>query len=115
MKRFLIFPLSLFVLVLLSANKSVAVTPMPHEIEKEAEKKGMENIMPGEHDTVCSIKVIYTRNVNSAREDYHSSLIIKGPAKKKDAFEKTLGVLEDELKKDDISEVIIDCTFPGMN
>ncbi len=113
MKRFLILPLSLFVLVPFFANKSVAVTPVPHEIEREAEKKAMEKIVPGEHDTVCSIKVIYARNVSPAGEDYHSSFVIKGPAQKKDAFEKALGVLEDELKRDDISEVIVDCTFPG--
>ncbi len=113
MKRSWIFPFSLFVLILITANKSAAVSPMPHEIETEVEKKATEKVTPGEHDTVCSINVVYTKNVNPAREDYHSFFIIKGPVQKKDAFEKTLGVFDDELKKDDVSEVSVECKFPA--
>ncbi len=98
-------------LIPLVASSVVAVSPMPEEIEKDAGRKAIEKVKAGENNTVCSIKIIYTKNIDPAKEDYSAAIVLEGFLKKKDALEKTITFYEDKLKKEDISEVFIECKF----
>jgi hypothetical protein len=50
---------------------------------------------------------------DTARKDFSASVVFEGPVERKFALEKTIDFYEDELKSQDISEVVVDCTFPG--
>lgn len=111
MKRFLIFLSFLLVLIPSVAGTALAVSPMPEEIEKDVEKKAIEKVKAGENNAMCSIKITYAGNL---REDYSASIVLEGSLPKKDALEKTIGLHEDRLKKEDISKVNIECKFPKL-
>jgi hypothetical protein len=111
MKRFLIFLSFLLVLIPSVAGTALAVSPMPEEIGKNAEKKAIEKVKVGENDATCSIKITYAGDL---REDYSASIVLEGSLPKKDALEKTIGLHEDRLKKEDISKVNIECKFPKL-
>jgi len=92
-------------------GSALAVSPMPSEIEKDAERKSMEQVRPAGNNIVCKIAIVYT-NGKHHKEDYASTLAMEATTSRKDALEKALKYIEDRLQEDDISEVTVDCSFP---
>jgi hypothetical protein len=89
-----------------------AVSPMPSEIEKDAERKSMEQVRPTENNIVCKITVVYTSG-KQRKADYVSSLAMEAATSRKDALGKSIRYVEDRLHEDDISEVTVNCKFPA--
>jgi len=117
MKRFVIFLSFLLVLIPSVAGIALAVSPMPEEIEKDVERKSFEKVKQGETDIVCKVRIIYKNDATSgkpSREDFSHSVVMEGLITKKDTLEKTLRLIEDKLKEEDISEVKIECKFPKL-
>jgi hypothetical protein len=94
------------------SNTAFAVSPMPHELERELERQATDNTKPGEGDAVCTIKIVYPKD-KLHTEDYVSTIIIKSPASRKDPLEKSISHIEDKLQDADIAEVTVDCKFPA--
>ena len=91
---------------------ALAVSPMPSEIEKDAERKSMEQVRPTDNNIVCKITIVYT-NGKQRKEDYVSSIAMEATTSRKDALEKAIKYFEDRLRGDDIAEVTVDCKFPA--
>jgi hypothetical protein len=101
----------LVILIPAVPGTTFAVSPMPHELERELENQATDKTKPAEGDTVCTIKIIYPKDKLHA-EDYVSTIVIKGPASRKDSLEKSISYIEDKLQDENISEVTVECKFP---
>ena len=115
-RRFPIFYLAALLCLLVFLTPYVqgtafAVSPMPHELQKELENQATDNAKPAEGDTICLMKIVYLKDKLHA-EDYISTIVIKGPASRKDSIEKSISHIEGKLQDEDISEVTVDCKFP---
>ena len=99
--------------ILLSSSKALATSPMPHEIQRDIGRASMEKARAGVNDTVCSVRIVYVETPDTARKDFSASVVFEGPVERKSAIEKTIDFYEDELKSEGISEVVVECTFPG--
>ena len=93
------------------SDTAFAVSPMPHELEKELGNQATDNRKPSEGDTICTIKIVYLKDKPHA-EDHVSTIVIKDPATRKDSLEKSISYIEDKLHDEDISEVTVECKFP---
>jgi hypothetical protein len=102
---------SLVFLIPAVPGTAFAVSPMPHELEKELENQATDNRKPTEGATICTIKIVY-HNDKLHAEDYVSTIVIKSPASRKDSLEKSIAYIEDKLQDEDISEVTVECKFP---
>lgn len=102
---------SLVFLIPAVPGTAFAVSPMPHELEKELENQATDNTKPAEGDTICTIKIVYPKDKLHAA-DYVSTIVIKSPASRKDSLEKSISHIEDKLQDKDISEVTVECKFP---
>jgi hypothetical protein len=113
--RFLVFYqatlLSLLLLIPAVPGTASAVSPMPHELERELENQATDKTKPTEGDTSCTIKIVYLKDKLHS-EDHVSTIAIKGPASRKDSIEKSISYMEDKLQDDNISEATVDCKFP---
>jgi hypothetical protein len=109
MRRLVMSLSSLFLLTLSISDLAQAVSPIPEEIERNAENKAIEKVI-AEGYTVCSIKIVYAGNLG---EDYFAPIVFKDSLSKK-AFEKVIGMHEDSLKTRDVCEVTIQCKFPPL-
>lgn len=94
------------------STTAFAVSPMPSEIEKDAERKSMEQVSPTGNNIVCKITIVYT-NGKQRKEDHVSSIAMEATTSRKDALEKAVKYFEDKLQDEDISEVTVDCKFPA--
>jgi len=90
---------------------ALAVSPMPQEIEKGAERKSMEQVRPAGNNVICKITIVYT-NGKHHKEDYVSTLAMEATTSRKEALEKSITYVEDKLQNEDIAEVTVDCKFP---
>jgi len=93
------------------SGTAFAVSPMPHELEKELERQATDKTKPTEGDAICTIKIVYL-NGKLHREDYVSTIVIKSPASGKDPLEKSISYIEDKLQAEDIAGVTVECKFP---
>jgi hypothetical protein len=91
---------------------ALAVSPMPSEIEKDQERKSMEQVKPTANNIVCKITIVYT-NGKQRKEDHVSSIAMEATTSRKDALEKAIKYFEDRLHGDDVAEVAVDCRFPA--
>lgn len=95
-----------------------AVSPQPHEIEKELERKAFEKVEPAEGDIVCTITIKHKsdpKTGRSVKENYSLSVVLKNTANKKGVVGEAVDLIEDKLNDESISEVAVDCRFPKTN
>ncbi len=114
--------IAVFVLGMISLSgqmdKASAVSPQPHELGKELERKVGEKVKVGEGDIVCTVVIRYMsdpKNGGHVREDYSVPVVVKHAANKKDAVDEAVALIEDKLNDESVSEVVIDCRFPKTN
>ena len=91
---------------------ALAVSPMPSEIEKDQERKSMEQVRPTDNNIVCKITIVYTIG-RQRKEDYVSTIAMEATTSRRDALEKSIKYFEDRPHEDDIAEVTVDCKFPA--
>ena len=98
MSRLLLLPALLLLGFFITAGPgtALAVSPMPSEIEKDQERKSMEQVRPTDNNIVCKITIVYT-NSRQRKEDYVSSIAMEATTSRKDALEKAIRYFEDRL------------------
>ena len=102
---------SLLFLIPTVSDTAFAVSPMPHELEKELERQSPDKTKPAEGNTICTIKIVYLKG-KLPGEDYVSTIVVKSPASRKDPLEKSISHIEDKLQDEDIAEITVECKFP---
>ncbi len=96
-------------------KETSAVSPQPHEMGKELERKAAEKVIPGQGDVVCTVVIKYAgdpKTGSDVGEDYSIPVVVKRAAGKKDAIEEAVALIEDKLDDETISEVSVHCRFP---